>query len=188
MRLAARRCWGSVRSACRRQLEPGRGCFDSMTSRRAVTEGLPPVAAHREHQQHTEMADSITYDTPQLFWDMPPGAAMYVVETATNPEGPWAQAAITTRPTQSLTDLSHPARSIGCGCGPSAHPRRALKRTGRSRNNNTLRHLPACGGGEGFIGLLDFEAVRHHRGEGVFLLMATEEIKRGLQVSRLARP
>ena len=48
-----------------------------------------------------------------------------------------------------------------------------------SRHDDALGHLPARGGGEGFVGLLDLEAVRHHGGERVFLLMATEEINRG---------
>ena len=58
-----------------------------------------------------------------------PGAAMYVVETATNPEGPWAQAAITTRTTLMLTDLTPGTkywvrvRAIGSsGVGPWSDP------------------------------------------------------------------
>ncbi len=101
------------------------GAIDKIHSAGFTVMGDPVPGGPLTQVQNLRVQFSDNEGQLDVRYNTVPGAAMYVVETATLPDGPWAQTAITTRTSQTLTDLTPGTkywvrvRAIGsAGVGP----------------------------------------------------------------------
>ena len=76
--------------------------------------------------------------------------------------------------------IRQPSAGKECG-GPQ-------ERAALARHQHALRRLPTRRRSQGFVGLIECEAMRDHFREGKLPLRGAQEFERGLEMTRLARP